>query len=62
MSSTSPTPHTPGTVRSAAVVNAEIRALWSRTDGALSAADEARYQELLVEWAAALRAGLVTAA
>jgi hypothetical protein len=62
MSFTSPTPRAPGTVRSAAVVNAEIRALWSRSDGTLSAADEARYQELLVEWAEAVRAGLVKAA
>ncbi|MFI0980209.1 hypothetical protein ACH4SP_24785 [Streptomyces sp. NPDC021093] len=62
MSFTSPTPDAPGSVRSAAVVNAEIRALWSRVDGALSAADEARYQELLVEWAEAVRAGLVKAA
>jgi hypothetical protein len=62
MSATTPTPRTPRPVRPAAVVNAEIRALWSRSDGALSAADEARYQDLLVEWAAAVRAGLVTAA
>lgn len=62
MSFTTPPSNAPGSVRPASVVNAEIRALWSRTDGALSAADEARYQELLVEWAAAVRAGLVTAA
>ncbi|MFD3516618.1 hypothetical protein [Streptomyces sp. NPDC058657] len=62
MSSTTPTPNAPGSVRPAEAVNAEIRALWSRTDGALTAADEARYQELLVEWAVAVRAGLVKAA
>ncbi|MFB9522358.1 MULTISPECIES: hypothetical protein [Streptomyces] len=62
MSSTSSSPGSARSVRSAAAVNAEIRALWSRTDGALSAADEARYQELLVEWAAAVREALVKAA
>ncbi|MFJ2744476.1 hypothetical protein ACIO3O_33035 [Streptomyces sp. NPDC087440] len=62
MSSTSSSPGSARSVRSAAVVNAEIRALWSRTDGALSPADEARYQELLVEWAAAVREALVKAA
>ncbi|WP_433546273.1 hypothetical protein ACQPZG_15045 [Streptomyces sp. CA-294286] len=62
MSFTSPTPAAPGSARPASVVNAEIRALWSCTDGALSTADEARYQELLVEWAEAVRAALVKAA
>ncbi|MFI5807869.1 hypothetical protein [Streptomyces sp. NPDC051561] len=62
MASTTPTSRTPGPVRSPALVNADIRALWSRTDGALSAADEARYQELLVEWAESVRAALVKAA
>lgn len=45
-----------GSVRSAAVVNAEIRALWERSGKRLSAGDEARYQQLLVEWAAAVEA------
>ncbi|MGW2559788.1 hypothetical protein ACWCXB_11175 [Streptomyces sp. NPDC001514] len=52
----SPNPRKPGSVRSAAVVNAEIRALWDRSGGRLSAVDEARYQGLLVEWAAAVEA------
>lgn len=40
-------------VRPAAVVNEDIRDLWRRSDGALSAEDEDQYQRLLVEWAAA---------
>jgi hypothetical protein len=45
------------------VVNAEIRSLWQYgVDGCLSRAQEARYQELLVEWADAVRAELVEAA
>ncbi|MCX4509301.1 hypothetical protein OHA27_03085 [Streptomyces sp. NBC_01619] len=50
----SPTLRELGSVRSAAVVNAEIRALWARSGARLSAADEAKYQRLLVEWAAAV--------
>ncbi|MFE7772588.1 hypothetical protein ACFU5O_01530 [Streptomyces sp. NPDC057445] len=50
----SPNLRKPGSVRSAAVVNAEIRALWARSGGRLSAVDEACYQRLLVEWAAAV--------
>ncbi|MFD7609741.1 hypothetical protein [Streptomyces sp. NPDC059828] len=38
-------------MRSAAVVNAEIRALWA--SGSLSPEDERQYQRLVVEWAAA---------
>ncbi|MGW0857213.1 hypothetical protein [Streptomyces sp. NPDC002690] len=41
-------------VRPAAVINQEIRDLLQRSDGlVLSATDEATYQGLLVEWAAA---------
>lgn len=57
-----PTPHRPTAARSAAVVNAEIRSLWQYAEGGLSPAQEARYQELLVEWADAVRAELVEAA
>lgn len=39
--------------RSAAEVNAEIRDLWQRSGGFLTPQDEAEYQRLLVEWAAA---------
>ncbi|GBQ04164.1 hypothetical protein SSP531S_56560 [Streptomyces spongiicola] len=38
------------------MVNAAIRALWEKSGSRLSPADEARYQQLLVEWAAALAA------
>jgi hypothetical protein len=51
-----PTPSLPGSVRPAAVVNEEIRALWFRAGGVLSTADQrAAYAELVVEWAAAVR-------
>ncbi|GAA2227877.1 hypothetical protein GCM10010104_20460 [Streptomyces indiaensis] len=53
---------TPGSVRSAAEVNEEIRALWQRTGGTLSAEERAEYEMLVVEWAAALRSGVVKAA
>ncbi|WP_406425409.1 hypothetical protein [Streptomyces sp. NBC_01589] len=39
-------------MRSAAVVNEEIRDLWQRSGGCLSPDDEEEYQRLLVEWAA----------
>ncbi len=48
--------------RSAAEVNAEIRDLWQRSGGCLTPQDEAEYQRLLVEWAAATGAGVRTAA
>ncbi|CAL9661032.1 hypothetical protein ACFZAD_19995 [Streptomyces iakyrus] len=53
---------TPGSVRPAAEVNDEIRALWQRTGGTLSAEERAEYELLVVEWAAAIRGGVVTAA
>ncbi|MFD8224964.1 hypothetical protein ACFV16_12440 [Streptomyces massasporeus] len=53
---------TPGSVRSAAEVNDEIRALWQRTGGTLSAEERAEYELLVVEWAAAMRGGVVKAA
>lgn len=49
-----PTPPLPGSVRSAAVINEEIRRLWEHPP--LSAGDRALYRELVVEWAAAVRA------
>ncbi|MZF84411.1 hypothetical protein [Streptomyces sp. SID5643] len=53
---------TPGSVRPAAEVNDEIRALWQRTGGTLSAEERAEYELLVVEWAAAIRGVVVTAA
>lgn len=40
-------------VRPASVVNEEIRTLWQRSGGLLTADDETEYQRLLVEWAMA---------
>ncbi|WP_078876978.1 hypothetical protein [Streptomyces sp. 150FB] len=64
-SDSSGTTEAPAPVRSASVVNTEIRALWARAGGAgraLSSAEQERYQRLLVEWAAAVRADVVEAA
>ncbi|AXE84386.1 hypothetical protein [Streptomyces sp. Go-475] len=58
----SPDDVNPGSVRSAAEVNDEIRALWLRTGGTLSAEERAEYELLVVEWAAAIRGGVVKAA
>ncbi|GAA2600625.1 hypothetical protein GCM10011428_51760 [Streptomyces violaceus] len=58
----SPDFSTPGSVRSAAEVNEEIRALWRRTGGKLSAEERAEYEFLVVEWAAAIRGEVVEAA
>lgn len=57
-----PTSLPDGTVRSASVVNAEIRALWSRARGLLGEAEAARYEELLAEYTAAVRAEVDQAA
>jgi hypothetical protein len=50
-----PSSPAPGSVRSAAAVNEEIRALWERNGRVLSPAERDRYRALLVEWAAAVR-------
>lgn len=57
-----PTTSGPGPVRSAAVVNEEIRALWQQAGGALTAEQRARYERLLEEWEQAVRAEVVEAA
>ncbi|MEU8508132.1 hypothetical protein AB0C40_26135 [Streptomyces brevispora] len=57
-----PTPCPSGSVRSAAVVNEDIRELWQRSGGRLSPEDEEEYQRLLVEWAAATGGGARSAA
>ncbi|MFJ8946100.1 hypothetical protein ACIRG4_23175 [Streptomyces sp. NPDC102395] len=51
-----------GSVRSASEVNEQIRALWQRTGGSLSAQDRSEYELLVVEWAAAVRDDVVRAA
>lgn len=53
---------TPGSVRCAAVVNEEIRALWGDPRVQLVGADRDRYELLVAEWAAAVRAEIVEAA
>ncbi|MBG0856907.1 hypothetical protein I2W78_34925 [Streptomyces spinoverrucosus] len=58
----SPDSVTPGSVRSAAEVNEEIRALWMRAGGSLSVQERAEYELLVVEWAAAIRGEVIEAA
>ncbi|MFE3037324.1 hypothetical protein ACFXKY_37435 [Streptomyces canus] len=58
----SPDSVTRGSVRSAAEVNEQIRALWMRTGGMLSAQERAEYELLVVEWAAAIRGDVIKAA
>lgn len=51
-----PPTSSPGSARSAAELNEEIRQLWFRAGGVLaSEAERAAYAELVVEWAAAVR-------
>jgi hypothetical protein len=58
----SPTPASPGSTRSAVELNELIRALWQRAGGTLSAEQRREYEVLVTEWAAAVRAEIVTAA
>ncbi|CAL9390304.1 hypothetical protein [Streptomyces griseomycini] len=58
----SPDLTTPGSVRSAAEVNEQIRALWLRAGGSLSDRERETYELLVVEWAAAVRDEVVEAA
>jgi hypothetical protein len=58
----SPDLMTPGSVRSAAEVNEQIRALWLHARGSLSAQERAEYELLVVEWAAAISDQVVEAA
>ncbi|MFJ5265420.1 hypothetical protein ACIQAC_33635 [Streptomyces sp. NPDC088387] len=51
-----------GSVRSAVEVNEQIRALWLRAGGRLSAQEREEYELLVVEWAAAVRGDVVKAA
>ncbi|WP_435857650.1 hypothetical protein [Streptomyces mirabilis] len=43
-------------------MNEDIRALWPRAGVELTARERARYERLLAEWAAAVRAEVVEAA
>jgi len=58
----SPTPESRGSARSAAELNEQIRGLWLRAGGTLSEAERMEYEQLLVEWTAAVRAEIVEAA
>jgi hypothetical protein len=51
-----------GSVRSAAVLNEEIRALWPHPSVRLDDGQRAEYERLITEWAAAVRAEVVKAA
>ncbi|PWI19919.1 hypothetical protein DI272_41460 [Streptomyces sp. Act143] len=51
-----------GSVRSAAEVNEQIRALWLRAGGSLSTQEREEYELLVVEWAAAIRGSVIEAA
>ncbi|MER7715965.1 hypothetical protein ABTX99_03290 [Streptomyces flaveolus] len=53
---------TPGSVRSAAELNDQIRDLWRRAGGSLSAQERVEYELLVVEWAAAIRCEIIEAA
>ncbi|GLX51106.1 hypothetical protein Shyhy01_40560 [Streptomyces hygroscopicus subsp. hygroscopicus] len=43
-------------------MNEQIRALWLRTGGSLSAQERAEYELLVVEWAEAIREEIIEAA
>ncbi|GAA0637697.1 hypothetical protein GCM10009535_12690 [Streptomyces thermocarboxydovorans] len=58
----SPDLTTPGSVRPAAEVNEQIRALWLRAGGSLSPQERAEYELLVIEWAAAIRNRVVEVA
>ena len=52
----------PGSVRPAAVVNEEIRALLSRAGGQLADVQRREYEQLLAEWGEAVRGEVAEAA
>ncbi|MDQ0954140.1 hypothetical protein QFZ24_008063 [Streptomyces phaeochromogenes] len=58
----SPNSVSPGSARSAAALNEQIRALWIRAGGSLSAQERAEYELLVVQWAAAIRDEVIKAA
>lgn len=57
----SPTPD-PGSVRSAAALNEQIRALLARAGGTLTVEQSREYDALVAEWAAAVRGEVAEAA
>ncbi|GAA3137283.1 hypothetical protein GCM10010521_24320 [Streptomyces rameus] len=58
----SPESPPPGSLRSAAELNEQIRALWLRAGGTLSAQERAEYELLVIQWAAAIRSRVIEAA
>lgn len=58
----SPDPASLGSSRPSAAVNEEIRALVAACGGGLYGETRLRYEELVEEWAAAMRAEVVEAA
>lgn len=58
----SPDSVAPGSVRSAAQLNEQIRALWLRAGGSLTSQERAEYELLVVRWAAAIRSEIIEAA
>ncbi|MFP3989888.1 hypothetical protein U9R90_20935 [Streptomyces sp. E11-3] len=50
-----PKPEPCRSVRSADVVNDQIRALWARAGGRLGTEQRREYERLIAEWAAAVR-------
>ncbi|MFG3171384.1 hypothetical protein [Streptomyces sp. NPDC048200] len=51
-----------GSARSAAALNEQIRALWMRAGGSLSAQERSEYELLVVRWAEAIRGEIIEAA
>ena len=58
----SPDSMSPGSTRSAEDLNERIRALWLRAGGSLSTQEREEYELLVVEWAEAIRGGVIEAA
>ncbi|MEU4169424.1 hypothetical protein AB0F46_21435 [Streptomyces sp. NPDC026665] len=58
----SPASSAPGSARSAADLNQQIRALWLRAGGSLNAEQRAEYEQLVVAWAAAVQGEVLEAA
>ncbi|QEV16895.1 hypothetical protein CP975_04735 [Streptomyces alboniger] len=56
------TPPPRGSVRSSVELNERIRGLWLRAGGRLSAEQRREYEQLVTEWAAAVREEIVKAA
>ncbi|MFK4070615.1 hypothetical protein [Streptomyces sp. NPDC029674] len=56
------TPPSHGSARSSVELNERIRGLWLRAGGRLSAEQRREYEQLVTEWAAAVREEMVKAA